>query len=83
MRVEPSKLARLVVEYHEKFGHHVPESALRVLDAGTLAPMLQDALATGVPLSETGWDSAPLIGFSPRGCCIHHGGARAPNTGWA
>ena len=59
MRVEPSKLARLVVEYHEKFGHHVPESVLRVLDAGTLAPMLQDALATGVPLSGDGMGLRP------------------------
>jgi hypothetical protein len=71
MRVEPSKLARLVVAYHEKFGRHVPASALRVLDAGDLVPILQDALATGAPLPETGWDSAPPIGFSPpRGCCI-------------
>ncbi len=78
MKAEPSKLARLVIAYYEKFGRHVPESALRLLDAGDLAPMLQDSLATGVPLSETGWDRAPPIGFSPRGCCIVLGGARDP-----
>ena len=70
MRAEPSKLARLVVAYHEKFGCHVPELALLALDAGDLAQILQDSLATGVPLSETGWGWASPIGFSPRGCCI-------------
>jgi hypothetical protein len=30
------------------------ESALRLLDAGDLADLLQNSLATGVPLSETG-----------------------------
>ena len=70
MRAEPSKLARLVVAYHEKFGRHVPESALRSLDARDLAPILHDALATGVPLFETRWDSDPEVGFRPGGCCI-------------
>ena len=70
MKAEPSKLARLVIAYYEKFGGHVPESALRALDAGDLAPILQNALATDAPLSETGWNRAPPIGFSPRGCCI-------------
>jgi hypothetical protein len=30
------------------------ESALRLLDAGDLADLLQDSLAMGVPLSKTG-----------------------------
>ena len=51
MRAEPSMLAQLVIAYHEKFGRHVPESALRLLAAGDLAAMLQDALATNVPLA--------------------------------
>ena len=70
MKFEPSRLAQLVIAYHEKFGRHVPAPALRLLDAGDLAPMLQDSLATGVPLSETGWGWAAPIEFSPRGCCI-------------
>ena len=70
MRVEPSKLARLVIAYHEKFGRHVPAQALRLLNVGDLAPILQDSLATGVPLSETGWEWTSLMEFSPRGCCL-------------
>jgi hypothetical protein len=70
MRVEPSKLAQLVIAYHEKFGRHVPEPALRLLDAGDLAATLQNSLATGVPLSETGWSWDSPMEFSPRGCCI-------------
>ena len=71
-RVEPSKLAQLVIAYHEKFGRHVPAPALRQLDAGDLAPMLQDSLATGIPLSETGWGwaSPSEFSFSPRGCIV-------------
>jgi hypothetical protein len=68
MRVEPSKLAPLVIAYHEKFGRYVPAQALRLLDAGDLVPIVQDSLATGVPLSETGWASP--IEFSPRGCIM-------------
>jgi hypothetical protein len=45
MRAEPSKLAQLVIAYYEKFGRHVPTSALRYLDAGELAAHLQDSLA--------------------------------------
>lgn len=70
MRTEPSKLAQLVISYYEKFGRHVPERALRTLNAGDLVPMLQHSLATGVPLPESGWNSDPPLGFSPRGCCI-------------
>ena len=51
MRTKPSKLAQLVIAYQEKFRRHVPESALRLLNAGDLAAMLQDSLASGVPLS--------------------------------
>ena len=68
MRVEPSKLAQLVIGYYEKFGRHVPELALRHLDAGDLAARLQDSLANGVPLSESGWGRAPSMQYSPRGC---------------
>jgi hypothetical protein len=66
MRVELSKLAQLVIAYHEKFGRYVPARVLRLLDA---APIIQDSLATGVPLSETGLDWAS-IEYSARGCCI-------------
>jgi hypothetical protein len=64
MRVEPSKLAHLVIAYHEKFGRYVPAPVLRLLDA---ASIIQDALDTGVPLAETGWDRVSPVEFSPRG----------------
>jgi hypothetical protein len=70
MKLESSKLARLVIAYHEKFGRYVPAPALRLLDAGDLAPILEDSLATGVPLSETGWGWASPIEFGPRGCIM-------------
>ena len=70
MRAEPSKLAQLVIAYYQKFGRHVPESALRHLDAGDLAGRLQDSLANGVPLSETGWGWDSAMAFSPRGCIV-------------
>ena len=70
MKVERSKLARLVVAYHERFGRHVPESAMRALDAGDLAPILENSLATGAPLAESGWQPDAQCGHSPRGCCI-------------
>ena len=63
MRVEPSKLAQLVIAYHEKFGRYVPAPALRRLDARDLAPMLQDSLGTG-------WGWASPSEFSPRGCIV-------------
>ena len=69
MRVEPSKLAQLVIAYQEKFGRHVPAPALRRLDAGDLA-RIRDSLATGVPLSETEWGRASPMEFSPRGCIM-------------
>jgi hypothetical protein len=69
MRAEPSKLALLVIAYYEKFGRHVPKSALRLLDAGDLAAILRDSLATGVSLSETKWGRVAPLEFSPRGCC--------------
>lgn len=55
MKSEPSKLARLVTSYYEKFERHVPEWALRLFDAGDLSAQLQDSLASGVPLPETEW----------------------------
>ena len=70
MRAELSKLAQLVMAYHEKFGRHVPAPALRLLNAGDLAAILQDSLATGVALSETGWGRTSPIEFSPRGCIV-------------
>ena len=78
MRAELSKLAQLVIAYHEKFGRHVPESALRLLTAGDLAAILQDSLATGVPISQTEWDLASPIEFSPRGCIVREGPEHAP-----
>jgi len=70
MKAESSVLSQLVITYYEKFGRHVPESALRLLTAGDLAAMLQDALATNVPLAETGWGPGSPFEFSPCGCCI-------------
>ena len=66
MRAEPSKVARLVIAYFEKFGSHVPEPTLRRVDAGHLADLIQGSLASGVPLPETEWV------YSPRQfrCCI-------------
>jgi hypothetical protein len=64
-----SKLAKLVIAYYERFGRYVPVQALRLLDAGNLVPIVHDSLATGVPLSETGWGWASME-FSPRGCII-------------
>ena len=78
MRAEPSLLAQLVIIYHEKFGRHVPESALRLLTAGDLAAMLRDALATNVPLAETGWGPDSAFEFSPRGCIVRRGPDRVP-----
>jgi len=68
VKPEPSRLARLVVAYHEKFGRHVPEPALRAVGAGVLASMIENALAISVSLVETDWD--PPCAYSPRGCCI-------------
>ena len=69
MKPEPSTLARLVIAYHERFGRHVPEPALRRVDAGTLASLIQDALATGVPIAEAeGCYDSPFE--FPLGGCI-------------
>jgi hypothetical protein len=70
MTLKTSKLAKLVIAYHEKFGRYVPVQALRLLDAGDLVPIVENSLATGVPLSETGWGWASTLEFSPRGCII-------------
>lgn len=70
MKPESSKLAWLVIEYHEKFGRHVPSQALRLLNAGDLAPILQDSLANGVLLSETGWGFEGPIEFGVQGCIM-------------
>jgi hypothetical protein len=78
MRVDPSLLAQLVIAYHEKFGRHVPESALRLHAAGDMAAMLQDALATSVPLTEAGLGSDSPLEFSPRGCIVREEPYRAP-----
>ncbi len=73
MRFEPSILARLVIAYRETFGRHVPDGALRTLDARKLAPMLENALAAGAPLSETGWKPDYPFPYSPFGCCLDLG----------
>jgi hypothetical protein len=70
MKSEPSKLARLVIAYHEKFGRHAPDSALRRGDARDLAAMLEDSLATGVPISEHEWGRTSPFQYSPRGCTV-------------
>lgn len=70
MRAEPSKLTRHVIAYYQKFGRHVPESAMRFLAAEDLVAHLQDALANGVPLSESGWGWASPLRYSPRGCIV-------------
>ena len=70
MKPEPSKLARLVVAYYQKFGNHVPEVALRQVDAGDLAALVQGSLATGVPISVAeGCYDSPLE-YAPGGCII-------------
>ena len=68
MRAEPSKLARLVIAYRERFGRHVPEPTLQRVDAGDLAALLQDSLVTGVPLSEAEWSHVTQLEFGPGGC---------------
>jgi hypothetical protein len=70
MKREPSILAGLVITYHERFGRHVPEPEVRRVDAGLLAALIQDSLATGVPTSdgEFGWVRPPEYG--PGGCIL-------------
>jgi len=70
MKSEPSKLARLVVTYHERFGVHVPIGALQTLDAEKLAPLLETAIATGVALPESGWEPESRSIYPRGGCCI-------------
>jgi hypothetical protein len=83
MRVEPSKLAHLVIAYHEKFGRYVPAQALRLLDAGDLVPILLDALATNTPLAETGWGRDSSMEFSPHGCIMNRNPeTKLPNGEW-
>ena len=60
-------MAKLVIAYHEKFGRYVPARVLRLLDA---APIIQDALATGVPIPDTERGRASPMEFSPRGCIM-------------
>lgn len=68
MNPERSTLACLVVAYHERFGRHVPEPALRRVDAGLLSTLLQDSLATGVPISEGEFGWFRPLDFRPGGC---------------
>ena len=79
MKREPSILAGLVIAYRERFGRHVPATALRLLDAGDLAAALQDSIASGVALPETGWDLR-----SDFHCCVlrfENPERAAPNRG--
>ena len=61
MKREPSILAGLVIAYRARFGRHVPAPALRRAEAGQLAALLEDSLATGVPIpeGEFGWFKPP------------------------
>ena len=68
MKAEPSKLARLVIAYCERFGRHVPEPALRRVDARGLTAMLEDSLATDVPISEGEFGWLRPLEFGPGGC---------------
>ena len=70
MKSEPSKLARLVIAYQEKFGRHVPEPALRRVDAGVLAAKLEDSLASGVPISELELVCSLPVEFRLGGCIL-------------
>jgi hypothetical protein len=70
MRAEPSKLARLVIAYHERFGEHAPDSALRRVDGRVLAAMLEDALATSVPIAEAELAYSAQLKFRLGGCTI-------------
>ena len=70
MKPEPSKLAPLVIAYHEKFRDHVPEAVMRQFDAGELAAILQDALATGAPISEADWRYDSPLDYPPGGCVL-------------
>ena len=71
MKPESSKLARLVVAYYQRFGDHVPEVALRQVDAGDLAALIQDALATGVPISDAERYCDSPLDYPPGGCILH------------
>ena len=79
MTFRSSKLAELVIASQARFGDHAPARVLRLLDA---APIIQDALATGVPLSETGWEWASPMEFSPRGCIMDRAMPTEPDGEW-
>lgn len=70
MKPEPSKLAPLVIAYHQKFGDHVPEPVLRQVDARALVALVQGSLATGVPISEAEWCGDSPFEFPPGGCIL-------------
>ena len=70
MKPEPSKLTPLVIAYYEKFGDHVPEVALRQVDAGGLAVLIRGSLTTGVPISEAERCYGAPLEFAPGGCII-------------
>ena len=77
MGAEPSKVARLVIAYFEKFGRHVPEPTLRRVDAGHLAALIQNSLASGVPLSEADWGWIVPRQYGPGGCIVRFHPERA------
>jgi hypothetical protein len=70
MKSERSKLAHLVIAYHKQFERHVPEAALRRVDAVALAAMLENSLATGEALAEAEWSHVLPMEFGPGGCIV-------------
>ena len=70
MKPEPSKLAGLVVAYYQRFGDHVPEVALRQVDAGELTALIRRSLAAGVPISEADRCYDSPLEYPPGGCII-------------
>jgi hypothetical protein len=70
MGAEPSTLARLAIAYHETFGRHVPEPALRRAEAGRLVALIQDSLVAGEALAEAEWGHVLPMEFGPGGCIV-------------
>jgi hypothetical protein len=88
MTPEPSKLARLVVVYHQKIGRYIPKSAMRLpriivtqtngYSTGSSIPMLPNS-ATNNP-SECNEDSLRCLKFEAATVGNLSGGNRQANT---